>query len=364
MTYGEAQALPYQLAPCAPFSRRSRGLVKLTMAEEVDSIMYRMGISMVVGALFAVTAAAQAQAGAQAGAQASGQASVQAGPTQAQAGASSRTSAAATAQNGQANAGLASGTAFNAALSSPLDSKKCKPGDAVNARTTEAVKSEGKTVIPKGSKLVGHVTQASVRAKGETESALGIVFDKAILKNGQEIPLHVAIRALASAQGTASMAGDEVDTMGGPSGSAAGGSRAIGGVSSAAGGAVGTVTNTAANVGGVASATADSAARAGANVAGASRGAIGGLNAAGQLTSDSQGVFGLHGLNLTAAASNSTEGSVITSAGKNVHLDSGTRMLLVTEAQARPASEAKPAAESKANPKSKERPERDNPEKP
>jgi predicted transglutaminase-like cysteine proteinase len=333
------------------------------MAEEVYSIMYRTGISMVVAALFAVGAAAESQAGAQAGVQASGQANVQAGHTQAQTDASSRTSAAATAQNGQANAGLTSGTAFNAALSSPLDSKKCKPGDAVNARTTEAVKSQGRTVIPKGAKLVGHVTQASARAKGETESALGIVFDKAILKNGQEIPLNVAIRALASAQGSASMAGDEMDTMGGPSGSAAGGAREIGGVTSAAGGAVGTVTNTAANVGGAASSTINSAASAGGNVAGASRGAIGGLNAAGQLTSNSQGVFGLNGLNLGAAASNSTEG-VITSAGKNVHLESGTRMLLATEAQTGTASASKPPAGSKVNPKSKESRERDNLEKP
>src|SRR5215472_3299436 len=362
MTYARAQACIYQFTSGIPFSTGAVGSdVKLTIVEEVYPIMYRMGISMVVGALVAVSAAAEPQAGAQSGAQASGQAPVQAGQTQGQTGASNRTSAAATAQNGQANAGLASGTAFNAALSSPIDSKKCKSGDVVYARTTEAVKSEGQTVIPKGSKLVGHVTQASVRAKGETESALGIVFDRAILKNGQEIPLHVAIRALASAQGRASMAGDEMDTMGGLSGSAAGGPRAIGGVSSAAGGAVGTVTNTAADVGGVASATADSAARAGANVAGASRGAVGGLNAAGQLTSNSQGVFGLNGLNLRAAASNSTEGSVITSAGKNVHLDSGTRMLLVTEAHARAVTEAKPATESQENPKSKERPERDNP---
>src|SRR5438046_2972384 len=151
------------------------------MLEEVYSIMVRIGISMVVGALFTVGAPAQSQTGA--AAQASGQASVQAGNTQAQAGASSSTSAAATAQHGQANAGLANGTAFNAALSSPVDSKKCKPGDAVNARTTEAIKSEGKMVIPKGSKLVGHVTEASARGNGETESALGIVFDKAILKN-------------------------------------------------------------------------------------------------------------------------------------------------------------------------------------
>ena len=331
--------------------------------------MIRIAISMVVGALFSVAAAAQSQAGADAGAQARGQASVEARNTQAQAGTSSSTSAAATAQHGQANAGLANGTTVNAALGSPVDSKKCKPGDAVMARTTEAVKSEGKMVIPKGSKLVGHVTQASARANGEAESALGILFDKAILKNGQEMPLNVSIRALASAQGAASMAGDEMDTMGGPSGSAAGsgmagGRAAGGGVSSAAGGAVSTVTNTAARAGGVASGTVDSAASAGGNVAGASRGAVGGLNAAGQLTSNSQGVFGLNGLNLSAAASNSTEGSVITSAGKNVRLDSGTRILLVTQAQTGTAGESKRPAESKPDPQSKERPERDNPEKP
>jgi hypothetical protein len=331
--------------------------------------MYRMGISIAVGVLFAWGAAAQSQTDAQAGAQASGQASVQAGKTQAQAGASSSTSAAAAAQNGQANAGLANGTAFNAALSSPVDSKKCKPGDPVNAHTTEAIKSEGKTIIPKGSKLVGHVTQASTRAKGEAESSLGIVFDKAILKNGEEIPLSVAIQALASAQSSASAAGAEMDTMGGLSGSAAGsgmsgGRGGLGGVTSAAGGAVGTVTNTAANVGGVAGGAVNSTTNAAGSVAVASKGAVGGLNAAGQLTSNSQGVFGLNGLNLNAAASNATQGSVITSTGKNVHLDSGTRMLLVTQAQAGSASESKHAAESNPNQKSEQKPERDRPERP
>jgi len=58
------------------------------------------------------------------------------------------------------------------------------------------------------------------------------------------------------------------------------------------------------------------------------------LNAAGQLTSNSQGVFGLEGLNLNTAAANSTQGSLITSTGKNVHLDSGTQLLLVAQGQA------------------------------
>jgi hypothetical protein len=323
--------------------------------------MNRTGFAIVVGALFCFGAAAQSQTGAQAGAQSSGPASVEAGKTQAQASGSTSASSSASAHNGQAEASLANGTAFNAALSSPIDSKKCKPGDPVNAKTTEAAKSDGKTVIPKGSKLVGHVTQASARSKGESESALGIAFDKAILKDGQEIPLNVAIQAIASAENSASVAGADLDTMGGAGAGAAGsgmsgGRGALGGVASTAGGATGTVTNTAANVGGAAGGAVHSTANAAGSVAGSSRGAVGGLNAAGQLTSNSQGVFGLNGLNLNAAASNATQGSVITSAGKNVHLDSGTRMLLVSSAQAGSQGETKPSAGSKPEPKSEPKP--------
>jgi len=303
-------------------------------------------MAMIVGVFLSLSARAQAQTGAPAGAQGSGQTSLEAGHTQAQASGSASASGAASIENGQANGSLASGTALNAALSSPIDSKKCKPGDAVNAQTTEAVKSEGKTVIPKGAKLVGHVTQASARAKGESESSLGMVFDKAILKNGQEIPLSAGIQALAAAQSNASAAGSDLDTMGGMGASAAGsgaagGRSALGGVTSRAGGAVGTVTNTAANAGG--------------SVAGASKGAVGGWNAAGQLSSNSQGVFGLNGLYLSAAGSHATQGSVITSAEKNIHLDRGTRMLLVSQASAGSQSEMKQPAskgETKSEPKS------------
>src|SRR5467141_4444058 len=324
--------------------------------------MNRTGFAIAVGALFCLSAAAQSQTGAQAGAQSTSQASVQAGQTQAQASGNASASTTASAQNGQANGSLATGTAFNAALSSPIDSKKCKPGDPVSAHSTEAVKSEGKTVIPKGSRLVGHVTQASTRANGESESSLGIVFDKAILKDGQEIPLNVGIQAIASAQSGVSAAGADMDTMGGMGASAAGsgtasGRGALGGVTSTAGGAVGAVTNTAANAGGVAGGTVNSAANAGGSIAGASKGAVGGLNAAGQLTSNSQGAFGLNGLNLNAAGSNATQGSVITSAGKNVHLDSGTRMLLVSQANAGEQGGSKPPAAKKPEAKPESKPE-------
>src|SRR5947207_1914555 len=316
--------------------------------------MNRTGLAIALGALFSVSAAAQSQSGAQSSSH-----------RQAQTSGNASASTSASAQNGQANGSLATGTAFNAALSSPIDSKKCKPGDPVNAHSTEAVKSEGKTVIPKGSKLVGHVTQASARGKGESESSLGIVFDKAILKNGQEIPLNAGIQAIASAQSSASAAGSDLDTMGASAAGSgmAGGRSPLGGVASTVGGAAGTVTNTAANVGGVAGGTVNSAANAGGSIAGTSKGAVGGLNTAGQFSSNSQGVFGLNGLNLSAAGSNATEGSVITSTGKNVQLESGTRMLLVSQAQAGERGVSKQPAANKPEPKSEPKSEPNKPNK-
>ena len=272
-----------------------------------------------------------AQGGAQASSSASSNTSVQADKSGASA--SGNNSGTTSAKAGQSSASLASGTAMNATLSQPVDARKNKPGDPVTAKTTEPTKSDGKVVIPKGSKLVGHVTECKRRGKEEKESALGIVFDRAILKNGDQIPLNVTIRALAAAQTAASssIGGDDLSAGGGAVGSArASGGGALGGVRSTAGAAAGAMSNTAANAGGIAGGAVNSTV----NAAGAARGAVGGLNAAGQLTSNSQGVFGLEGLNLSAAASNNTQGSLITSTSKNVHLDSGTQFLLVSQAQA------------------------------
>jgi hypothetical protein len=287
---------------------------------------------VVLASMLVVTGSAvYAQAGAQASSSTSGSTSVQGDKSGAMA--SSNTSTSTSAKTGRGSASLSDGTAVNATLSQLVDAKKNKPGDQVTAKTTEATKSEGKTVIPKGSKLVGHVTECKQRSKEEKESAVGIVFDKAILKNGEEIPLSVTIRALAAAQTAAasSIGSDDLSAGGGAVGSArASGGGALGGARSTAGAATGAVTNTAANAGSVAGGAVNSTV----NAAGAAHGAVGGLNSAGHLTSNSQGVFGLEGLNLNGAASNSTQGSLITSTSKNVHLDSGTQLLLVSQAQA------------------------------
>jgi hypothetical protein len=331
--------------------------------------MNRMGLALFVGAIFAAGATAQSQPGAQAGAQGNAQSSAEVNKQGAQAATRGSAAASGAAQAGQSSTALASGSAFNATLSAPLDSKKCKPGDPVTARSNEPAKSDGKTVFPKGTKFMGHVTQASARSKGDADSAIGVVFDKAILKNGEEVPVNVAIQALASAQSSVAGSGSDLDAAGAgnlsggsaPRSGSTGGHGALGGVTSTAGGAAGAVTNTAVNTGSVASGALNSTANATGSVTGAARGTVGGLNTAGQLTSNSQGVFGLNGLNLSSAASNSTQGSVITSAGKNVHLDSGTRMLLVSQAQAGAVHESKQTKSEKSEPKPETNPRSEKP---
>jgi len=52
----------------------------------------------------------------------------------------------------------------------------------------------------------------------------------------------------------------------------------------------------------------------------------------GDLSLNSHGVVGLSHLSLSAGGGTNPQGSVITSTGKNVHLDTGTRLILVTQA--------------------------------
>src|SRR5215470_14004974 len=94
-------------------------------------------------------------------------------------------------QEPAAEASLTAGTGIHAELNGGLDSKKTKEGDPINFHITEPVKSkDDRMILPRGTKLVGHVTEAKAKSKGAEESALGIAFDKAILKDGHEMPLN------------------------------------------------------------------------------------------------------------------------------------------------------------------------------
>ena len=295
---------------------------------------------LAIGMLGAWTTAAQTMATGQAGASAQSQTAVQTNNSGAQA-ASNNSAATSTATSAAANAGnnslnISNGTKIDASLATSLDAKRSKPGDEVEVRTEEDIKQDGKVVLKKGTHLVGHVTQAQARAKGQTQSELGILFDHAVLKNGQEVPFNASIEALASAQSAAAACtgADDAMTSGGGMGAVQGSARNGGGL---AGGVVSTANATANATTGTVMNTASSApvnAGGSLNTVTRSSGAVGGLTPTGRLASNSSGVFGLEGLSINSAASSATQGSMIVSTTKNVHLDSGTQLLLRTTGQA------------------------------
>jgi hypothetical protein len=256
--------------------------------------MKRTAFAILAGAIFAAVAAAQAQAAPQTPA-ASGTPGAQA--------------------QTEPLAGLPSGTAMNVQLNSSVDSKKAKVGDKVEAHATEEIKYAGKTIVPNGAKLEGHVTEATARSKGDSGSTLAIQFDKAIPRKGEEIPLNVAILAIAPPQSDS------------PGGSAGLGSDSTGATPNPATGAspMGTSRMPTATPGSsnYPNPGADSAPRA---------------NGSAQLPANSRGVYGLKDLKLMASSSGANETTVITSSGKNVRLDSGTRLLLVAQTPTAAAS--------------------------
>lgn len=92
---------------------------------------------------------------------------------------------------------LSNGTTLKAELTKPIDAKKAKSGDQIDGKVTQDVKVDGKVVIQKGAKLVGHVTEAQGKSK-DGESKLGVIFDKAVSKGGEEVAFNGVIVALAA----------------------------------------------------------------------------------------------------------------------------------------------------------------------
>ena len=313
--------------------------------------MKKFWIAAITAGLLAVSAVAQTSAGGSVSGNASvtpGQASAGASPSQntQTSGASanvdashpsgdknkekdsgSATSASAAGVNGTSGA-LSSGTTLQAELTKSIDAKKAKPGDEVTAKLTQDVKSDGKVVMHKGSKLVGHVTESQARSKDNAESKLGVVFDKAVLKGGQEMAFNGAIQALAPpAQGALSVAGDEGGNLGSGmgSGSSMGGGRSGGSVAPMGGGGGSSPLGSAT---GAVGSTAGSVANSATGAVNGSVNQTAGVAANGTLTSASRGVVGMQGVALNTAAAGNAQGSVISSASRNIKLDSGTQMVL------------------------------------
>jgi hypothetical protein len=215
------------------------------------------------------------------------------------------------------------GTDMVAELSHSVSAKKAKPGDLVKAALTQDVLAHGRIVIRRGSKLMGHVTETQVRTKDNQESRLGMVFDKAVLKGGQEIDFRADIRALAAGVQMSSV--DVPDQMSPPSTGNRGTPTANPqpmGAGSVRGATNGPGANT--NTGGTA-ANAESQLALDRAATAASSSAPG--SAYGVMGGGSRGVFGLPGLQLKAPTG-PEHATIITSIRQNVKLETGTQLVI------------------------------------
>ena len=88
-----------------------------------------------------------------------------------------------------------------------LDSKSAKQGDSVVVKTEENLQISEGTEIPRGSKLIGHVTNVQARGEGHENSQIAIQFDRAEIKGGQSLPIESVIQSVAPAAGSEGMSG-------------------------------------------------------------------------------------------------------------------------------------------------------------
>ena len=108
----------------------------------------------------------------------------------------SRTSATDEPGTNTAQTQVPAGTVVIAELSKSLDAKKVKAGAAVEARTTMDLLSHGQIVVPRNTKIIGHITQAQPRTKESPNSLVAITFDRMSMKDGREVPIQAVIQAV------------------------------------------------------------------------------------------------------------------------------------------------------------------------
>jgi hypothetical protein len=202
---------------------------------------------------------------------------------------------------------IAPGSVIPVSLSKTVDAKKVKTGDEVVTTVTQDMKTaSGNVLVPKDTKVIGHVTEAQPRNKEQKESQLGIAFDRAVLKDGNTMQMPMSIQAIIGPQNNQNNPGGGNSDSAAPSGSASTGS--TGGRPDMGGSGQASTPSTSGNDTPSDTKTAK--------------------NTRPPITAQTQGVVGISNLTLEPASTIATQGSVVSSEKNNVKLESGTMMLL------------------------------------
>jgi hypothetical protein len=208
---------------------------------------------------------------------------------------------------------IAPGSVIPVQLTKSVDAKKVKTGDEVDAKVTQDLKADnGEVIVPKDTKVIGHVTEAQARTKDQKESQVGIAFDHAVMKNGGDVPLPMSIQAIIA---PSNLNNDNNNNRGGDqpvSEPNVGRGTPSYGAGRSSGPGAGSSPQTPSYP-----TSSDDRPSSGQS----------GTNAHQPITANTQGVVGMSDLKLSTGA-NASQGSLVSSEKSNVKLESGTLMLL------------------------------------
>jgi hypothetical protein len=220
-------------------------------------------------------------------------------------------SAAPSSQTERGTLRIAPGSVVPVELTRTIDAKKAKTGDEIKARVNQDLKGDSSEVIvPRNTKVMGHITEVEARSKDQKTSQVGIAFDHAVMKSGDDVPLPMTVQAIIAPPNSS------------PDNGYAGSETTVQAVSPSSAGGMGGNSNGRPAMGSGAPPQSLSPTTTGGD---ASTGAQTGMNPRQPITANTQGVVGLSNLKL---AGSTTQGSIISSEKGNVKLESGTLMLL------------------------------------
>lgn len=214
-------------------------------------------------------------------------------------------------------------------LQGKLDAKSAKVGDSVVVKTKAPVKIADGMEIPKGTKLIGHITDVQARA-GNGESRIALEFDHAEIKGGQSLGIRSVIESLQPPVDIAGGGGGVPVQGGGGSTGGRGGGGQIGGISRGTAGG-GASTTTGEPVAALGSTATDAAHATGAATDATSQAGSSVHQVPGYADGVTARATGVDGVSLASEATGATLQSasgILFSAKKNVHLNDGTQIVL------------------------------------
>jgi len=103
------------------------------------------------------------------------------------------------AQAGDESPNMQAAAQVPAELSKTLDSKNAKVNEEVVAKSVKETSLADGTTLPKGAKLVGHVTAVQPRTKDNPNGQVTIVFDHVVTKDGHQMPVRAALLGIREA---------------------------------------------------------------------------------------------------------------------------------------------------------------------